>query len=89
MNALLTCVIINNVKMAQDRIEDHARRRCSAGTVVAGTIAIDQFHTVLPGAHLELFTFCFLPNAESLLGLPWVEASFNELKANSHETSVL
>ena len=62
MNALLTCVVsINNVKMAQDRIEDHARRSCLVGTVVAGTIAINPFHIVLPGAHLELFTFVSYP----------------------------
>ena len=49
MNVLLTCVVsINNVKMAQDGIEDRARRRCLVGTVVAGTIAIDPFHIVLP-----------------------------------------
>ena len=47
----------NNVKMAQDRIEEHARCRWLVETVVAGSIAINPFHIVLPGAHLELLAF--------------------------------
>ena len=38
---------------------------------------------------LGAFHFCFLPNAESLLGLLWVKALFDKLKAMSHETSVI
>ena len=48
MNALLTCVVRNNnVRTAQDRIEDRAHCRWLMGTVMAGSIAINLFHLVL------------------------------------------
>ena len=50
-------LVIINAKMAQERIEDHTCGRCLVGTVMAGSIAINRFHIVLPGAHLELFAF--------------------------------
>ena len=86
MNALLTCVVsINNVKTAQDRIEDHARRRCLVETVMAGTIAINPSSILLTRSPPGAFRLCFLHNAKSLLDLLWVKASFDKAKATSDE----
>ena len=61
MNALLTGVVSNNnVKMAQDRIDEPARCKCLMGTVPAGFIAINPFHIVLRAANLETLAFYFL-----------------------------
>ena len=56
MNALLTCVVSNN-KCEDGAEPDRGSCRCLVGTVMAGSIAINRFHIVLPGAHLELFAF--------------------------------
>ena len=87
MNALLTCVVGNrNVKMAQDRIDDHARCRCLMGTMMAGSIAINPFYIVLRGGHLEIFAFGFLHSAEAFLDLLCPLAGNIVRQAQGHES---
>ena len=82
-------LVIVNVKMAQDRIDGHARCRCLMGSVVTGSIAINTFYIVLRGNHPWKF----------LLSVPFtvpkrywiflrVKASFAKVKDTSHESLV-
>lgn len=83
-------LVINNVKMAQDRIEDHKRCRCLVGTVMAGSIAINPFSYRPTKSLLEAFRFGFLHNAESFAGHSLGEGIVNDkLEATSHARSVL
>ena len=60
MNALLTCVVSNNnVKMAQDGIEDHARLQMLGGNSDGWIHSNQPFAYRLRRAHLELFALSF------------------------------
>ena len=90
MNALLTCVVSNN------KCEDGAEpdRGSCMGQMLGGNsdgwIHSNQSFSYRPTRRAPgAFRFYFLHDAQSLLDLLWVKASFDKLKATSHESSVV
>ena len=89
MNALLTCVVsINNVKTAQDPDRGSCTSQMLGGNSDGWNHSNQPFPYRPSRSPPGAFRFCFLHNAQTLLDRHWVKASFDKLRATSHETSV-